>query len=363
MNAVAPIAPQQRLSILQAVANRYNMEPQAFEQTLRATVVPQNATREQFAACLVVANEYRLNPLTKEIYFFPARGGGVVPMVGVDGWCRIINEHPGFDGMEFDTAFEDTKDGRKPVSVTCRMYRKDRIRPVAVTEYLSECYRPTDPWKGAPARMLRHKAMIQAARYAFGFSGIYDEDDAAMIRADIEARPVSRTDGPAPQAAAPKPPSPPSPPQAPKGPPSPPKPPSAPVTIDNEAPAADATDWTAEIESYANRIGECESHDTLAEAIDSYGGVFDDAPADVVAKARQIEADKRTELGEDPAAEVSPHDDLMTDLRGSVADGHKVLVLLNALSADQRALISDEDKAGLTRLEKDIAAKNAGGAA
>ena len=30
--------------------------------------------------------------------------------------------------------------------------------------------------------MLRHKAMIQAARLAFGFAGIYDEDEAERIK-------------------------------------------------------------------------------------------------------------------------------------------------------------------------------------
>jgi hypothetical protein len=30
-------------------------------------------------------------------------------------------------------------------------------------------------------RMLRHKALIQAARLAFGFSGIYDQDEAERI--------------------------------------------------------------------------------------------------------------------------------------------------------------------------------------
>lgn len=182
----------ERKSILMAMASRYSMEPAAFEATLRATVVPANCSREQFAACLVVANEYRLNPLTKEIYFFPARGGGIVPVVGVDGWCRIINEHPGFDGMEFDVEF--APDG-KPLSTTCRMYRKDRNRPTSITEYFSECARPTDPWRQAPARMLRHKAMIQGARYAFGFTGIYDQDEAERIAAadarDVTPRPAS----------------------------------------------------------------------------------------------------------------------------------------------------------------------------
>ena len=49
-----------------------------------------------------------------------------------------------------------------------------------MTEYYSECVRSTDPWK-MKHRMLRHKALIQAARYAFGFSGIYDEDEGAKI--------------------------------------------------------------------------------------------------------------------------------------------------------------------------------------
>jgi hypothetical protein len=34
-----------------------------------------------------------------------------------------------------------------------------------------------------PKRMLRHKALIQCARVAFGFSGIFDEDEARDISA------------------------------------------------------------------------------------------------------------------------------------------------------------------------------------
>jgi hypothetical protein len=35
--------------------------------------------------------------------------------------------------------------------------------------------------------MLRHKAMIQAARIAFGFAGIYDEDEAQRIASVTDA--------------------------------------------------------------------------------------------------------------------------------------------------------------------------------
>lgn len=177
--------PSKPKSVLMDMATRYGMEPAAFEATLRATVMPSNqdVSREQFAAFLLVAKEYRLNPLTKEIYAFPGKGGSIQPIVSIDGWMRMINNHPDFDGMEFVDNLEDGK----LVSITCKMFRKDRAHPISVTEYMAECKRGTDTWNKWPARMLRHKAAIQAARYAFGFSGIYDEDEAARM---VEAKSV-----------------------------------------------------------------------------------------------------------------------------------------------------------------------------
>ena len=170
---VAVAEPTANTSVVMFMAEKYGMAPAAFEATLRATVCKGNVTREEFAALLLVAKEYGLNPLTKELYAFPAKGGGIVPIVSIDGWCRIVNDHPACDGIEFEDHIEEGK----LVSVTCRMYRKDRSRPTMATEYLSECFMNTDPWKKWPARMLRHKALIQTARYAFGFSGIVDEDE------------------------------------------------------------------------------------------------------------------------------------------------------------------------------------------
>ena len=47
---------------------------------------------------------------------------------------------------------------------------------------MEECKRTTDTWKQWPARMLRHKATIQAGRYAFGISGIIDPDEAERFK-------------------------------------------------------------------------------------------------------------------------------------------------------------------------------------
>ncbi|HEY7821921.1 MAG TPA: RecT family recombinase, partial [Acidimicrobiia bacterium] len=167
------------------------MEPAAFEKTLRATVVPAQVSNEQFAAFLLVAKKYQLDPITKQIYAFPTQGGGIQPIVSIDGWMYLINSHPQFDGMEF----EDTlgADG-KIVSITCQMFRKDRGHPISVTEYMAECYRNTSTWKQWPTRMLRHKAAIQGARYAFGFSGIMEPDEAERM-VDVTPREQPKPEG------------------------------------------------------------------------------------------------------------------------------------------------------------------------
>ena len=148
-------------------------------ETLKATAFKGQVSDAQMTALLVVANQYALNPWTKEIYTFPDKNNGIVPVVGVDGWSRIINSHPQFDGIEFEQNDE---------SCTCIIYRKDRNRPIKVTEWMAECRRSgMGPWQSHPRRMLRHKAMIQCARLAFGYGGIYDQDEAERI---VEASPV-----------------------------------------------------------------------------------------------------------------------------------------------------------------------------
>ena len=160
------------------MAAEQQLDPHAFVSTVKATCFQENVTSEQFMAFLMVAREHKLNPITREIYGF-AKGGKVTPIVSIDGWIKIINEHPQFNGMRF---IDNIDDDGELVSITCFIYRKDRDIPTEVTEYMDECKMDTAPWKKWPVRMLRHKATIQTARYAFGFSGIVDPDEAERIR-------------------------------------------------------------------------------------------------------------------------------------------------------------------------------------
>lgn len=159
-------------SLLGKIAAKYSVDPSKMLTTLKATAFKGDVSNEQMMALLIVADQYQLNPWTKEIYAFPDRQNGIVPVIGVDGWSRIINSHDQFDGMSFK---------QDEASCTCTIYRKDRQHPVEVTEWMSECKRDVGPWKSHPKRMLRHKAMIQCARLAFGFVGVYDQDEAERI--------------------------------------------------------------------------------------------------------------------------------------------------------------------------------------
>lgn len=189
-------AQQPRNKALVALAERLHIDAQEVQNIVMRTLVSaknnQQPTPEEFVTFLAIANEYKLNPLTKEIYAFSNRGT-IQPIVSIDGWLSIINNHPQFDGMEF---IDNLDANSNLVSVTCSIYRKDRTRPTQVTEYMDECADKSgksEPWRRWPARMLRHKATIQAARYAFGLSGIYDPDEADRIDSvkDVTPQPAA----------------------------------------------------------------------------------------------------------------------------------------------------------------------------
>lgn len=181
-------------TLTQTLATKLDMgDGEGLIETLKATAFKGEVSDAQMTALLVVANQYGLNPWVKEIFAFPDKQNGIVPVVGVDGWTRIINSHSQFDGIEFEQATNMLElPGAKPAPewMECRIFRKDRSRPIVVREYLDEVYRPpfngkygtvNGPWQSHTKRFLRHKAMIQCARLAFGFGGIYDQDEAERI--------------------------------------------------------------------------------------------------------------------------------------------------------------------------------------
>ncbi len=115
-----------------------------------------------------LAIKYQLDPLMGEVSLWTDHQGQAHPSISIDGWMRIINQHPAFIGIQFtETSIEDKG---PPQSISCTIYRNDRHLPTHVSEYLEEVKNDHPLWKTMPRRMLRHRVMQQCARLAFGIS-------------------------------------------------------------------------------------------------------------------------------------------------------------------------------------------------
>jgi len=133
---------------------------------------------------LLLAERLGLDPLSNEIYateVVPESGKKqrIFFVVGVDGWSKIINAHPQFDGMRFVESAPG--DDELPQYFDCTIFRKDRKVATSVREYMHEAHTNQGAWLTHPRRMLRHKAMVQCARICFGLSGIYEPDEEQRI--------------------------------------------------------------------------------------------------------------------------------------------------------------------------------------
>lgn len=188
-------------SLVMKFAQKYNVVEATLLNTLKSTCFRQSegdVSNEQMVALLVVADQYNLNPFTKEIYAYPDKYKGIVPVVSIDGWVRIVTEHEDYNGYDVilpDAMIKSFVEGEHPPCwpwITIKMHRKRVEFTPPLTEYFDECYKPPykprgkdyfidSPWQTHPKRFLRHKAFIQAGRMVFGFAGIYDDDEAQRI--------------------------------------------------------------------------------------------------------------------------------------------------------------------------------------
>ena len=116
---------------------------------------------------LSVAIRHELDPLCDEISVMDTPDGAL-PFITIDGWMKLINRHEQFAGMSLREPSEPSEN----ISpwVECTIYRHDRILPIVVREYLDEVKTEHGSWTQMPRRMLRHRAIQQCARLAFGIA-------------------------------------------------------------------------------------------------------------------------------------------------------------------------------------------------
>lgn len=127
---------------------------------------------DQLALYLLTCNKYDLDPLLGEVWMME-KGGKCSVSIGVDGWTKLVNRQPEYNGVQFKELIDDQGN---LVAIKCMMHRRDREFPTEVTEWMVECKQNSKPWQSHPHRMLRHKAFQQAARLCFGLNHVIEDD-------------------------------------------------------------------------------------------------------------------------------------------------------------------------------------------
>lgn len=107
-----------------------------------------------------------LDPLSEEIGFTQYDDGYWQVFITIEGCSKLLNQHPQFNGLVFNQA-DNLVEGI-PEWIECSIYRRDRIMPITVREYLTEVRSAKEIWQKMPRRMLRHRALQQCVRLAMG---------------------------------------------------------------------------------------------------------------------------------------------------------------------------------------------------
>jgi phage recombination protein Bet len=168
-------------------------EPLSLEtlNTLRRTIAP-DLTDSEFALFSQIVAATGLNPILKEVWAIKAAGRLQI-MTGINGFLRIANSHPQFDGIECTQVWDKSK----LLAVECKVYRKDRRYPAVAVAYMSEYGKSTPIWRQMPSIMLSKCAKSLALREAFvqQLGGLYTVEEmpaeyAAPRHADTPAKAV-----------------------------------------------------------------------------------------------------------------------------------------------------------------------------
>lgn len=138
--------------------------------TIKQTVA-KGATDAQLKMFIEICRTTGLNPFLKEIWYVAEKG---IIMAGRDGYLRVANEHPMFDGIE-SRVERDAND--KPVKAICSVWRKDRSHPTTCEAYLSEYKKSSPVWTQYPSAMLMKVAEVLALKRSFSINGVVSEEE------------------------------------------------------------------------------------------------------------------------------------------------------------------------------------------
>lgn len=138
--------------------------------TIKQTVA-KGATDAQLAQFLQVCKATGLNPFLKEVWCIPQTN---TIMTSRDGYLRIANDHPQFDGMETKV---ERNDKGTPIKATCSVWRKDRSHAITCEAYYDEYKKDSNVWKQYSSAMISKVAEVLALKRSFAINGVVTQEE------------------------------------------------------------------------------------------------------------------------------------------------------------------------------------------
>ena len=158
-------------------------------ETIKRTVAS-DANTDELKMFLHVAKSYGLDPFNKEIFFWKVKGKPTI-MTSRDGYLKIADRHPQYDGLVSDVvrkndSFKKNADGIEHeygtergdiVGAYALVYRKDRSYPVYVFAPFAEYRADTKVWYKYPSAMILKVAESMALKRSFSVSGLVSREE------------------------------------------------------------------------------------------------------------------------------------------------------------------------------------------
>ena len=166
-------------SLVRDLARAVGLESGKFYEAVKRQCGCQGATDADFAALLMTAKAYDLNPVMRELWLIDT-GRGIRATVSVDGFLKIMARHP--DYLSHCYAVHDGPGGTYgEVTIYTRSQVAAGVPPFTHREYLREVQKRAGPWQTHPMRMLEGRTVSQGVRFRFAISA--PDADEAMLDA------------------------------------------------------------------------------------------------------------------------------------------------------------------------------------
>lgn len=178
------------LASIQSTAAAPFFTPEQLE-TIKRTVA-KGATNDELNMFIHIAQQYQLDPFVKDLWFIKMGQQQPVIMTSRDGYLKIANRDPAFDGIVSDVVYANdrfgkTKDGVNHeygvkdrgtiIGAYALVYRKDRGFPVYVFAPMKDYCKSNGTWRQYPHAMILKVAEAMALKRAFSISGLVTREE------------------------------------------------------------------------------------------------------------------------------------------------------------------------------------------